>query len=457
MIGLSEIVERKRQDVAARMASTPLSVSTIKPTKKRFGEALKRGGMRFILECKKASPSEGLIRADFNLEDIARAYRGFADAVSVLADEPYFQGSLNNITQMSQFIDAPILCKDFIVDPYQVYEARKYGADAVLLMLSVLDDETYQRCAAVAHSLAMDCLTEVHDEEELARALHLNAGIIGINNRDLRTMKVDLNTTHRLAAKIPQDKIIVCESGIKTYQDCVALAGTVDAFLVGSSLMHQKRLDLAVRRLVSGVVKICGLTQGEDAHRAYEAGASFGGVIFAQESPRCVSERQAESIHKAAPLLPLVGVFVNDDVDRIIAIAQKIHLAAIQLHGEETEAYIHQLRESLPKTCEIWKACRVKDAVPSVESISADKLLLDTASGTQKGGSGVTFDWSLLDNLRDKSRIILAGGLSPDNIVRASRLGVAALDVNSGVEYRPGIKDHSAIQLLFSRLRGFSS
>lgn len=450
---LAEIVARKRKDVAARMAQRPLSALKAKATPRHFGAALKQPGLRFILECKKASPSEGLIRPDFDMAQIADSYRPFADALSVLADTPYFQGSLDNVQKAQTLLPQPILCKDFIVDPYQVVEARAYGADAVLLMLSVLDDASYQRCAETAASLSMDVLTEVHDEVELERALSLNAQIIGINNRDLKTLRVDRSTTRRLAPHIPEDRTIVCESGIRTRADIDEVSPYVDAFLVGSSLMKEARLDLAVRTLLFDRIKVCGLTTIADAQAAYDCGATMGGVIFSSESPRNVSEAQANAIHEAVPL-PLVGVFVNAPAAQIVRLARTLELVAVQLHGDETRTFVEELRTQLPERCEIWKAVRVHDAIPSLESTGADRLLLDTYHAQMRGGSGKSFDWQVLKDYPDKARCILAGGITPDNINEAHAFGCYAIDVNSGVESAPGKKSAELLQQLFSHSRG---
>lgn len=452
---LADIIAQKRIDVAARQLRTPLIQLQARaiPTTRKLGAALKQPGLRFIFECKKASPSEGLLRADFDPAAIAAVYGDFADGISVLTDTPYFQGEFAHLEAVRAKVDQAILCKDFVIDPYQIVEARVFGADAVLLMLSVLDDEQYRRCAAAAAALKMDVLTEVHDDAELERALALNAAIIGINNRDLKTLKIDLATTARLAPRIPNDKVIVCESGIKTRADIDAVAQWVDAYLVGSSLMKSPRLDLAARALIYGRVKICGLTRAVDIQAAYQAGASLGGLIFAKESPRYVSDTQAETLAEHSPL-PLVGVFVNESLERIVALAQRLNLYAVQLHGEESPEFVRALRVLLPPGCAVWKALRVKQAIASVESTGADCLLLDTESGTARGGSGQCFDWTLLAQHPDKARMVLAGGLTPENIVQAQAYGCAVLDVNSGVESAPGIKDEIKLRQLFAALRG---
>ncbi|MBL4818789.1 MAG: bifunctional indole-3-glycerol phosphate synthase/phosphoribosylanthranilate isomerase, partial [Deltaproteobacteria bacterium] len=209
---LSRILEYKQLEVLERERLRPLESfrNKLVPSDRKF-----MGGL--ILECKKASPSEGLIRADFNIAEIARVYSPFAQAISVLTDEKFFQGSFGLLAQARAQVTCPVLCKDFILSPYQVYEARLYQADMTLLMLSVLDDKTYQTCAQAARKLNLDILTEVHDEQELERAVKLGAEIIGINNRDFKTLKVDLNTSRRLLSLVPKDKIKIVESGIENH------------------------------------------------------------------------------------------------------------------------------------------------------------------------------------------------------------------------------------------------
>jgi indole-3-glycerol phosphate synthase/phosphoribosylanthranilate isomerase len=463
---LDEIVNRKRLDVARRMEEVPFSdlKARTEPTTRSFSKALKKPGFRFVMECKKASPSEGLIRKNFDITEIAGVYNNFADAVSILTDEPYFQGSLDVLRTARPLLDRPILAKDFVLEPYQICEARSCGADAALLILSILDDAAYKICAAEAERLSMDVLTEVHNEEELERALRLNARIIGINNRNLKTLKVDLNVYNHLARKIPSDRLVVCESGIQSHEDVLRFGNAfpgerTHVFLVGGSLMKSERLDLAVRELVCGRVKVCGLTCPEDAAAAWKTGAVFGGMIFA-DSPRRTDPERAREIRAASPL-PAVGVFVNEPAQNVARLASELDLAAVQLHGEETESCIGELRRKLPDRCEIWKAVRVRDRMPNCTSnlkgLHADRLLYDAFDKTNaeaRGGTGRSFDWSLLEGDSDRSRDILAGGLNGDNIRGASRLGYFALDVNSGVESAPGKKDHQKITQLFANLRG---
>jgi indole-3-glycerol phosphate synthase/phosphoribosylanthranilate isomerase len=419
----------------------------------RFHAALEGPGPRFIFEMKRASPSAGELRADYDPGAIAREYRGIADAISVLTAAPRFGGALADLRAARRHAAQPILRKDFLTDPGQMIEAREHGADAVLLILAMLDDAAYRRCSAAARSLGMDVLAEVHDETDLDRALALEARIIGINNRDLRSLAVDLATTERLAPLIPRDRLIVAESGIRDRADVARLAPHVDAFLIGTSVMRAASPGIAARELVHGRVKICGLTTPEDARLAWEAGASLGGVVLAP-SPRRIDEARAKAIAVAVPL-PLVGVFVNETPAEVAGIATRLGLTAVQLHGEEPDADVAALRGMLPAGCEIWKAVRMREGseVPRMNGGSVDRVLLDAWGPEQRGGTGATFTWRGLSEHPDRARFVLAGGITAANARAAGRTGCGILDVSSGVESRPGVKDAGRLRQLFSTLR----
>ena len=259
---LDRIVTRTREDLDRRMRARPLPalLKELSPSLRPLATALGRGRTGFILECKRASPSEGVIRDPYDPVAIAHAYAEHADAISVLTDEPWFQGSLTHLETVSRAVTIPVLRKDFVVDPYQVVESRVHGADAVLLMLSVLDDVAWRDCAAAARESGIGTLTEVHTRLELDRAVALGAPVIGINNRDLATLRVDLDVTRTLAPLVPPDRVVVCESGIASHTDIVGLRSRVDAFLVGSALMRERNIRGAVRSLIYGETKVCGLT-----------------------------------------------------------------------------------------------------------------------------------------------------------------------------------------------------
>ncbi len=449
---LAKIVADKAIWVAARKEQQPLTSfqNEVVPTTRRFYDALQGTRTAFILECKKASPSKGVIRDDFDPARIAEVYKHHASAISVLTDEKYFQGSFDFLPIVSQIATQPILCKDFIIDAYQIYLARYYQADACLLMLSVLDDEQYRQLAAVAHSLDMGVLTEVSNEEELERAIALNAKVVGINNRDLRDLSIDLIRTRQLAPRLGAGVTVISESGINTYAQVRELSHFANGFLIGSALMEQDDLNTAVQRVLLGENKVCGLTRIEDAQAAYDAGAYYGGLIFVPSSPRVITDEQALLITEAVPGLHYVGVFRNAPLPMVVAKAEQLALTAVQLHGDEDQAYIDALRAALPANIQIWKALSVATTLPARDLRHVDKYVFDNG----QGGSGERFDWSLLAG-QDLSNVLLAGGLSADNCVQAAQTGCAGLDFNSGVESQPGIKDASKLASVFRTLRAY--
>lgn len=453
---LAKIVRDKYQWVAARKEAQPLDSfkADLTASDRSFYDALNQGKTAFITECKKASPSKGLIREDFDLDYIASVYNNHADAISVLTDEKYFQGDFEFLPQVRSQVKQPVLCKDFMVDTYQVYLARHYSADAILLMLSVLNDDEYAELAHVAHSLNMGVLTEVSNEEELHRAVNLGAKVIGINNRNLRDLSTDLNRTKELAPtirKLAPNATVISESGIYTHQQVRDLADYADGFLIGSSLMAEENLELAVRKVTLGENKVCGLTHPDDAAKAYQAGAIFGGLIFVEQSKRHVDLETARLTMSGAPL-NYVGVFQNHDAAFISKHVAELGLKAVQLHGNEDQDFINQLKPQLAENVEIWKVYGITDQEPALMKANVDRHLLDTKVGTQTGGTGLVFDWSLISA---PEKVMLAGGINPFNAQKASQQGCLGLDLNSGVEHSPGKKDKEKLEQAFAAIRDY--
>jgi indole-3-glycerol phosphate synthase/phosphoribosylanthranilate isomerase len=453
---LGAIVARKRIDVARRLDGVTIEAlrARAEPTTRGLRAALARPGARFVMEVKRASPSEGSLRAGADPAEVARAYARVADAISVLVDEPYFQGSYADLEAVRAVFDGPILAKDFVIDPRQVPEARIHGADAILVMLSVLGDEEAEAVIAEARALSMDVLVEAHDEDEVRRAVALGAPMIGINNRDLKTLRIDLAVTESLAHLVPSDRLVVAESGIRDRTDVARLAPYADAFLVGSSLMKADDPAQAARALAFGRVKVCGLTEEEDVALAAAAGASYAGLIMVPGTPRAVTAEKAETLAREARAhgLAPVGVFRNEGLMEVASAARALGLAAVQLHGEEDAAYISALKAMLPAGTEIWASAAVGAEVPEPRP-GADRILFDTAHGGRSGGTGRVFDWSRLAGRPELGEALLAGGLDPGNAGRAARVGAFALDVGSGVEAAPGRKDPGKMNDFFEALR----
>ncbi len=258
---LEEICANKREEVAARKRVHSLSelgaMAAEQSAPRGFEASLRRAsadGFGLIAEIKRASPSKGLIREDFRPADHARDYQaGGAACLSVLTDAPYFQGHEDFLIEARASCDLPVLRKDFMVDPWQVAEARSIGADAILIIVAALEDSEMAEIEAAALERGMDVLVEVHDEAELERATRLTSRLIGVNNRNLKTFKTDLATTERLSALAPQEALLVGESGIATHADCQRLARSgVRSFLVGESLMRADNVADATRDLLRG-------------------------------------------------------------------------------------------------------------------------------------------------------------------------------------------------------------
>ncbi len=452
---------RKTEEVAARRAvvSAAALADRATPTTRSLRAALARPRVRAILELKRRSPSEGSLAAEVTPADVVRAYDGVADAISVLADSA-FDGSLDDVAEVRALSKLPLLCKDFVLGPDQVLEARVAGADAGLLVLALVNDDVARACLRQAEQLNMDILVEVHNAEELERAIALGAPVVGINNRDLGTLSIDLGTTERLAARVPADRVLVGESGVRGRADVERLAPHVDALLIGSAPMRAADRFDAVRSLLGPRMKVCGLGHPDDARHALACGARFGGLIFAEGSPRYVDDRRASTIVEAAASLPWVGVFRGASPDDIERRQQMLGLCAVQLH-DPSAALVETVRAVLPTSVEVWAAVGVDDKGPiAAASPHADRLIFDRAKRSATGdaatgGTGERIPTRLLNDLALHGHL-LAGGLSPANVNNVRGLDVYCLDASSSIELTgpsPRRKDPAAMLTLLDNLR----
>lgn len=448
---LEGIVAKRRThipDIRDRIAHVDLQA--LPKSERSLYDALK-GTNRFIMECKSSSPSLGLIREHYEPGNIARIYSRYASAISVLCEPDRFGGDYDHLQTVAMSTHLPVLCKDFIIDPIQVYAARYYGADAILLMMSIVDDETYAELKALADSLGLDVLTEAITKEEVDRAVAFGVDIIGINNRNLHDLSIDLTRSKQLAEYIPEGKIVVSESGIRDNQTVRRIGGHANAFLVGSQLTSQPDIDLPARRLVYGDNKVCGLTSWTAAQAARAAGAVYGGLIFEEASPRNVSRETAQNIIAHEPDLLYVAVSRRTTNFEELAL-DGIH--AIQLHAPyqgsvETERAL--IEEASKHSNHVWRAIdmtapHAPELVAALADV-ADLLVLDTGSG----GTGETFDWSTVPAGIPS---LLAGGLNLTNLEQALAVGTIGLDLNSGLETPRG-KDSGLIARAFSAIRNY--
>jgi indole-3-glycerol phosphate synthase/phosphoribosylanthranilate isomerase len=375
----------------------------------RFRDALARDGLGAIAEVKRRSPSAGQLRPDADPAALAPAFeRAGAAAVSILVDER-FGGTTTDLAAARSASDVPLLAKGFFSERAQLEELRRLGADAVLLLLRDLDDTQLRGLLAAAHELGLDALIEAHDADELQRAIELDAAVIGINARDLNTFAIDRGAQLELVESAPRDRVIVAESAIATraHGAEAELAGA-DAVLVGSTLM--RAADPAARLeelLARPLVKVCGLTREEDVAAAAEAGADLAGFVLARETPR-----RAPAVLPVPETMLSVAVHVGEITDD--------RADLVQLYARENG---HRSREGV-----LLRRGREVARVVDREWQADDPGHLERAHAAE-------------------GRIVLAGGLSPENVRKAiERVRPWAVDASSSLETEPGVKDHERIR-----------
>lgn len=457
---LDEIIRDKIVEVENRKKEFPLENFHSKITKstKDFKKSLLAGhGINLIAEVKRKSPSKGKIQPDADIFHVVKIYdqNPLVNAISFLTDYKYFGGKAEEMLQISLQTTKPVIRKDFIIDEYQIYEARYFGADAILLIASVLSTDQMENFINIAKSMQMDCLVEVHNEEEIEK-LPPNVEIGGINNRNLKDFTISLETTKKLAKQLKKKcQILVSESGINTAEDVRYISDFSDAILVGTAIMKEENIHQKINSLFVPRVKICGITRLNDALYCANLGVNFLGFIFYKKSKRYISPTAAETIiseiKEKFPMVQIVGVFVNEQKQEVLKIKEKCGLDLVQLHGEEEAEYYSDIRNI------VIKSFRVEDNLNEYQAnlINASKakyILLDTYAKDAYGGTGASFNWKILRDIKHKN-LFLAGGLNDENFINTLKFKPDILDINSGVETAPGEKDSKKIQTIMNQLK----
>ena len=458
-----------------------------------FEAALRQQDFNFICEVKKASPSKGIIAEHFPYLDIAKEYEvAGAAAISVLTEPDFFKGDKKYLQEIASTVKIPVLRKDFIIDEYQIYQAKVWGASAILLICACLDVPTLTKFRELADSLGLSSLVEAHDEHEVQMAIDCGARIIGVNNRNLKDFTVDVQNSVRLRNLVEDDVIFVSESGLETPDDIQVLRdNNIGVALMGETFMRspnkvEKLAYLYGPTYYTPKVKMCGISKVETIPAIVDAKPDYMGLVFAP-SKRQVTVEQAKTLvdelHKqyektygeiTVPMntdtaqdsqdnqefvqensnfekIKTVGVFVNETIENLLKIAEEVKLDVIQLHGDEDESFIQTLKEQ--SNVEVWKAIQVRSAADAEKWIdsSADMLLFDAYHKDERGGTGEIFDWSSLDAF--ERPFMLAGGIDSTNVARAIRtVRPYGIDISSGIETE-GVKDNEKIKAFTNIVR----
>ena len=474
---VAEIAERRRADIREEMASLSLddhlAIAAATPAPRPILDRLAAPGLHVIAEIKRSSPSAGQIAAtDDDIVARARAYEaGGAAAISVLCEPHWFGGSVDDLRAVRAAVSIPVLAKEFVVEPIQLPHLRAAGADLVLLLAVLHPKRELAALVDRALEIGLEPLVEAHDERELERALATNARLIGLNNRDLRTLEVDTERAVRLRALVPDDRIVVAESGVR---DAATVAGWravgFDAALVGEALVRSPDPRAAVAAFVEAgrepgdpaneaarpFVKICGVTDADGILAAVRAGADAIGLNLVPGTPRELALDEAVELRRVVRALapggraPLVVAITADaGEERIAEIVTALDPDAVQLSGDEPPELIARIGRPAWKALHLpaedpddvaAAAARVVELGREHLAAGATRLLLDTAGGPHPGGTGTRAAPPLVAAVARELPVTLAGGLSPASVAAAAREApVVGVDVASGVE-RPRSK-----------------
>ena len=483
IIEATKIRVAQEKDVETPEAVKAAALALPSDTGFPFEAALRQQDFNFICEVKKASPSKGIIAEHFPYLDIAKEYEvAGAAAISVLTEPDFFKGDKKYLQEIASTVKIPVLRKDFIIDEYQIYQAKVWGASAILLICACLDVPTLTKFRELADSLGLSSLVEAHDEHEVQMAIDCGARIIGVNNRNLKDFTVDVQNSVRLRNLVQDDVVFVSESGLETPEDIQVLRdNNIGVALMGETFMRspnkvEKLAYLYGPTYYTPKVKMCGISKVETISAIVDAKPDYMGLVFAP-SKRQVTVDQAKTLveelykqnvvgnnseaEQTEPVTTLdtasfetiktVGVFVNETIENLLKIAVEVKLDVIQLHGDEDESFIQILKEQ--SNVEVWKAVQVRSAVDAEKWIdsSADMLLFDAYHKDERGGTGEVFDWSSLDEF--ERPFMLAGGIDSTNVARAIRtVRPYGIDISSGIETN-GVKDDEKMKAFTNIVR----
>lgn len=451
---LDEIVINKRLDVVKAKASFPLNQfrGKIRPSDRSLNAIVKDRGLGLIAEFKRHSPSEDQILKSMDLPSVLKIYdqHPYVNAISILTDKKYFNGSLMDLKMASGITSKALLRKDFIIDEYQIYESRYFGADVILLIARILTEQELKHFVRKAEALKMDVLFEIHNEGELEK-LPAGAKFIGINNRDLDTLKIDIHNTVTLSAKVRKkhpDAVVLTESGVRQRGHISKLKKFADAALVGTGLLKSGDLQRGISHLFRPAVKICGITNQKDGDAAVRSGADLIGFVFHKRSKRFIEAENAAEIikdmRKGYPNVLSTAVFADEGDEEKRGIFCKTGADLIQgftpVTGLAPEKQISVLRinNNLPR-------------IPA-EMMKGYALLFDSYHAEEAGGTGKSFNWNNLKELPDSVNIGIAGGIGVSNVGDLLTLRPDLIDLSSSIEKKPGIKDHELITRFFEEI-----
>lgn len=452
---LAQIVEAK----AGRLAAgefRPRQDRGFSPRGDLFTSSLGRGGPQILAEIKHRSPSAGLILPDAarRVEEVARSYaRGGAAALSVVIEQDFFGGDPSWLGRARNASGLPVLMKDFVIAEEQLDFAVAIGADAVLLIVSVLEPHELKHLLSATAARGLGALVEAHSEGEIEEAISCGASLLGVNARNLATFKVDLAEMARIGRSIPGGRLAVAESGIKTAADVSLLSGAgYSAFLVGESLLRSKSQSRGVRQLKglgTTEVKICGVTRSEDVVLCDELGVDYVGLNLSPASPRRVSVERAKALVGEARLARVVLVFFGNPVEEIERITREVRPEAIQV-ADEPEG-LAGLDVGVP----VWRTfAPTEEGLAGARAWTRGLALFDAVSTGGGGGTGKRIDLSFFARSGLPRPFVLAGGLRPENVAEAIRAGKPdVVDAASGVEERPGIKDAGRVREFVAAVR----